>query len=158
MGTGRRFHAPTSEDMVDFGRKLGASLFDGAVVGLTGPLGAGKTTLARGIAQGMGIDEGFVVSSPTYTLLQSYPCGRRTLHHLDLYRIDGRHDLDSTGYRDAVGGPVVLLVEWPEREPSVMTKEHLLVRISYAGEGRFVDLLPSGSRYEEVVRKTLGSP
>ena len=92
------------EDMVALGQYAGEMLFDGAVIGLSGPLGTGKTTLARGIAEGMGINEDYVVSSPTYTLMQSYPCRDRLLHHLDLYRITSSEDLDSTGYRDSIGG------------------------------------------------------
>ena len=139
--------------MVSLGQQLGETLFGGAVVGLSGPLGAGKTTLARGIAKGLMIDSEYVVSSPTYTILQSYPCSERDLHHLDLYRITSPDDLDSTGYRDHVGGNAVLLVEWPEREPSVLPPENLVVRIEYRGEGRVVTLLPTGACYEELVEQ-----
>jgi len=148
----RRWKIETPEAMVELGHLIGGALFDGAVVGLSGPLGAGKTTLARGIAAGMGMDEDYVVSSPTYTLLQSYPCTGRFLHHLDLYRITGPEDLDSTGHRDHVGGNAVLLVEWPEREPSVLPPENLVIRIEYCEEGREVTLQPSGARYEALVR------
>ena len=93
----------TPEEMIRLGALIGRQLFDGSVVGLIGPLGAGKTTLARGIAEGMGICEGYVVSSPTYTIMQVYPCQDAELSHLDLYRISGTEDLDSTGFRDAAG-------------------------------------------------------
>ena len=153
MVRGTRLPVDSPEEMIDLGKRLGELLFDGAVIGLSGPLGAGKTTLARGIAEGLGIEEGYVVSSPTYTLIQTYPCAELDLHHLDLFRIKGRDDLDSTGYRDHVGGGAVLMVEWPEREPSVLPAENLLVQIDYMGEGREVTLLPSGERYEEMVGK-----
>jgi tRNA threonylcarbamoyladenosine biosynthesis protein TsaE len=141
--------------MVELGHRIGNVLFDGAVVGLSGPLGAGKTTLVRGIAAGMGIDGGYAVSSPTYTILQSYPCSGRVLHHLDLYRIVGQEDLDSTGYRDHFGGNTILVVEWPEKEPSVLTPENLIVKIDYQGEERDVTLVASGSRYEELVEQVM---
>lgn len=145
----------TPEEMAILGRRLGELLFDGAVIGLSGPLGAGKTTLARGIAEGMGLDEGYVVSSPTYTIMQSYPCSNRDLHHLDLYRIKSPDDLDSTGYRDCVGGNTVLLVEWPEKEPSVLPPDNLVVKIEYQEEEREVTLLPSGDRYDELMRRLM---
>ena len=101
----------------------------------------------------MGIDSGYVVSSPTYTLMQTYPCSGRDLHHLDLYRIDGPYDLDSTGYRDSIDGRSVLLVEWPEREPSVLPEEKLVVKIEYGTRGRDVVLVPTGERYRELAEK-----
>ena len=94
-GSRTRLAIGTPEEMIALGRRLGEILFDGAAVGLSGPLGAGKTTLARGIAEGLGIEEGYVVSSPTYTIMQSYPCSERDLHHMDLYRIKSPDDLDS---------------------------------------------------------------
>jgi tRNA threonylcarbamoyladenosine biosynthesis protein TsaE len=155
MGHGTRLTIGTPEEMIALGRCLGEVLFDGAVVGLSGPLGAGKTTLARGIAEGLEIEEGYVVSSPTYTIMQSYPCSERDLHHMDLYRIKGPDDLDSTGYRDHVGGNMVLMVEWPEREPSVMPPENLIVNIDYREEGREVTLIPAGELYEELVEQVV---
>jgi tRNA threonylcarbamoyladenosine biosynthesis protein TsaE len=143
------------EDMVSLGRCAGEAFFDGAVIGLSGALGAGKTTLARGIAEGMGIDEDYVVSSPTYTIMQTYPCRDRLLHHLDLYRITGQEDLDSTGYRDSIGGRMVLLVEWPEREPSVLPPENLVIRIEYQAFGREVTFIPSGKSYEDLAKRVV---
>jgi tRNA threonylcarbamoyladenosine biosynthesis protein TsaE len=162
MDSGSRFFIGKPEEMTALGMILGRNLFKGAVVGLSGPLGAGKTTLAGGIAEGMEIDSSYVVSSPTYTLLQTYPCSRGDLHHLDLYRIQGPGDLDSTGYRDHLGGSAVLVVEWPEKEPSVLPGENLMILIDYQENGREVTLVPSGHRYEELVEKIterfLGDP
>jgi tRNA threonylcarbamoyladenosine biosynthesis protein TsaE len=147
----------TPEEMIRLGALIGRHLFEGAVVGLTGPLGAGKTTIARGIAEGLGIRDGFVLSSPTYTIMQVYPCSELELHHLDLYRISGVDDLDSTGYRDASGKGKVLIVEWPEREPSVLPDENLQIRIEYTGSGRDVVILAVGSCYEKSVKEIVDS-
>jgi len=155
MGRSYRLSVKSPETMVELGTQLGKNMFHEAVLGLSGPLGAGKTTLARGIAKGLGIDAGYVVSSPTYTLMQSYPCAMGELHHLDLYRITGPEDLESTGYRDHLGGKTFLVVEWPEREPSVLPHENLVVVIEYRGEGREVRLVPSGGPYDELVKKIL---
>jgi tRNA threonylcarbamoyladenosine biosynthesis protein TsaE len=150
-----RLSVETPEKMLALGQRLGEILFDGAVLGLSGPLGAGKTTLARGIAEGLEVDDGYVVSSPTYTIMQSYPCSERELHHLDLYRITSPDDLDSTGYRDHVGGNAVLIVEWPEREPSVLPPENLIVYIEYRDEGRDVTFVPTGEQYVELVERIM---
>jgi tRNA threonylcarbamoyladenosine biosynthesis protein TsaE len=143
--------------MIKLGRTIGNLLFDGAVVGLKGPLGAGKTTLARGIAEGMGLDEGYLVSSPTYTIMQNYPCSGLEMCHLDLYRIQGVDDLDSTGYRDAVGEGRVLVVEWPEREPAVLPAQHLMIDVRYDNEERVVTLTPAGDRYISLVNQMVSS-
>jgi tRNA threonylcarbamoyladenosine biosynthesis protein TsaE len=137
--------------MLGLGKDIGCLIFEEAVIGLIGPLGAGKTTLARGIAEGMGISDGYIVSSPTYTIMQVYPCEKGELYHLDLYRISGPDDLDSTGYRDATGEGKVLIVEWADRVPTVLPRQNLEVHISYSGKGRDVRLVPVGYRYEQLV-------
>jgi len=138
---------PSPQGMIGLGERIGRRLFEGAVIGLSGPLGAGKTTLVRGIAAGMGIDEGYIVSSPTYTVLQVYPCGRKELFHLDLYRVQGPEDLDSTGYREGMGKGRVLVIEWVEKIPSALPPEHLGIIIEYDEGGRLVRFLPQGEKY-----------
>lgn len=93
-----------------FGHALGTVLLSGDFVGLTGQLGAGKTLFSRGVAQGAGValDD---VSSPTYSIIQSYQ-GRLTLHHVDLYRLTSEADLYSTGFHELVEGEGAFLVEW----------------------------------------------
>ncbi|UCF31806.1 MAG: tRNA (adenosine(37)-N6)-threonylcarbamoyltransferase complex ATPase subunit type 1 TsaE [bacterium] len=151
MTLSRKIHISEPEDMIRLGETIGRLLFPGAVIGLIGPLGAGKTTLVRGIASGMGIEDGYIVSSPTFTLLQNYPCQSGELWHLDLYRISGEEDLDSTGYRDSVDGARVLIVEWADRQPQVLPEEHLAVTIGYEPDGRTVTLDPKGGRYRSLV-------
>jgi tRNA threonylcarbamoyladenosine biosynthesis protein TsaE len=101
---------------------------------LTGELGTGKTTLARGLLRALGVED--VVRSPSYTLVESYePAGHRVLH-LDLYRLGGAADLEALGLRDELEAGVLLLVEWPERAPSMLPTPDLLVALNMAGEGR----------------------
>jgi len=149
---------PSPQGMIGLGERIGRRLFEGSVVGLSGPLGAGKTTLVRGIAAGMGIDEGYLVSSPTYTVLQVYPCGKKELYHLDLYRIEGPEDLDSTGYREGMEKGRVLLIEWVEKIPSALPPEHLIILIEYSKAGRLVRLLPQGEKYTALVSGILRGP
>lgn len=95
------------------GRELAASLSGGAVILLSGNLGAGKTTFVRGLARGLGIDPG-EVSSPTFTLVHEYRGGRLALYHADLYRLDGTA-VEDVGLDDPGVADGVLAIEWPDR-------------------------------------------
>jgi tRNA threonylcarbamoyladenosine biosynthesis protein TsaE len=101
---------------------------------LSGDLGAGKTTVARGLLRALGVAE--IVRSPSYTLLETYePEGHRVLH-LDLYRLSGGDELQALGLRDELDAGVLLLVEWPERAREALPAPDLELRLSMAGEGR----------------------
>jgi len=105
---------------------------------LTGELGTGKTTVARGLLRALGVED--VVRSPSYTLVESYePAGYRVLH-LDLYRLGEAADLETLGLRDELEEGVLLLVEWPERAPSMLPVPDLRVSLRVAGEGRIARL------------------
>ena len=103
----------SEEETAAVARQLAAQLAAGAVLLLSGDLGAGKTAFVRGLAQGLGVDPE-EVSSPTFTLVHEYRGGRLTLFHADLYRLD-RADTDDLGLQDADVAAGVLAVEWPER-------------------------------------------
>ena len=95
------------------GEALGATLEAGAVVLLRGPLGVGKTVLARGISAGLGVAPR-EVRSPSFTLVNQYP-GRVPVFHVDLYRCEAATDLDELGLDEILAGAGVCLIEWPER-------------------------------------------
>jgi tRNA threonylcarbamoyladenosine biosynthesis protein TsaE len=97
------------------GRAFAAPLAPGAVVLLSGDLGAGKTAFVRGMAAGLGIDPG-EVSSPTFTLIQEYRGGRLVLRHVDLYRL-APNEVDDLGLEEMALEPGVLALEWPDRLP-----------------------------------------
>ena len=107
-------HTTTSEhETVAVARALSATLSSGAVLLLSGNLGAGKTAFVRGLAEGLGIDSG-EVSSPTFTLVHEYRGGRLTLYHVDLYRLD-RAATDDLGLEELGIKNGVLAIEWPDR-------------------------------------------
>ena len=103
-------------------------------VHLHGELGAGKTTLVRGLLRELGVTG--TVRSPSYTLLESYDCNGRAVLHVDLYRLAGSGDVASLGLRDEALPGVLLLVEWPERATDSLPGADLHVRLSIEGESR----------------------
>jgi tRNA threonylcarbamoyladenosine biosynthesis protein TsaE len=113
----KTWRSPTAEATEAFGAKLAASRPPRAdsltVVCLTGDLGAGKTTLARGFLQALGVAG--VIRSPTYTLLETYETPAATVVHLDLYRLRDTAELEPLGLRDLALPGHVWLIEWPER-------------------------------------------
>lgn len=104
----------SSEETIQLGRDLGAQLKPPVLVLLSGELGAGKTTLTKGIVSGTGAIGEDEVTSPTFTLVHKYGNGSR-VYHVDLYRIGDSHDLETLGLEDVLSEPGVVLVEWPER-------------------------------------------
>lgn len=116
------------------GKQLGQRLQDGDEVGLVGPLGAGKTALVRGLAAGLGLDED-EVTSPTYSLVQTYRGGRLVLHHADAYRLAFEGELRATGLFDVLDEGGVLALEWADRFPGALGGQALWVRLEVAGEG-----------------------
>lgn len=131
---------PDEPAMIDFGRSLAGRLRRGGVVYLVGDLGAGKTTLARGILRGLG--HAGRVKSPTYGLLESYDCDGLTVHHLDLYRLEGAADLVDLGLEDLLDPGSLLLVEWPERGAGGLPAATLTVTLRDAHPGREVTMEP----------------
>jgi tRNA threonylcarbamoyladenosine biosynthesis protein TsaE len=120
------------------GETLAGCLRDGDVVLLHGDLGAGKTTLAKGLASALGIQD--VVSSPSFSLINEYETGSANavtrLYHLDLYRLRSEDDLASIGFEDFMApADGISLVEWPERAATALPERFLLVEIETLGAG-----------------------
>lgn len=141
------------------GAAIGRRLRPGDVVLLHGDLGAGKTTLTQGIAEGLGIHD--YVQSPTFTLVAEHS-GRTAagdpivLYHLDLYRLSGAHDLESFGY-DEFLAPVdgITVIEWPERAEGWLPDAYLLVHLEVAGPEQrriTVEAIPNVGHLADLVR------
>ena len=120
-------------------RELAPHLHAGGCIHLAGPLGAGKTTFARALLRALGAGER--VKSPTYTLIETYALPGLTAQHLDLYRIGAAEELEWLGLRDLADGPVLWLIEWPERGAAAIPAPDLTVRLAHAACGRDVHVL-----------------
>jgi tRNA threonylcarbamoyladenosine biosynthesis protein TsaE len=104
----------SSDETIQHGREIGAQLRAPVLVLLFGELGAGKTTLAKGIVSGMGAAEEDEVTSPTFTLVHKYDRGV-CVYHVDLYRVSDFHDLETLGLEDVFSEQAVVIVEWPNK-------------------------------------------
>jgi tRNA threonylcarbamoyladenosine biosynthesis protein TsaE len=127
------FKTASEEETIALGEKLAHQLPRHAAVLLIGNLGAGKTTLAKGIAKGLGAADPDQVSSPTFTLIHEYG-NLRKIYHVDLYRLDRVGEVAALGLDELFEKDSVVLVEWGERFPQIMPSERIEIRIE-AGEG-----------------------
>ena len=133
-----------------FGRGLGALLEKGMVVALNGELGAGKTTLVKAVATGLGILEEDVCS-PSYTLINEYE-GRLPVYHFDLYRLTDSSELYELGYDDYLEGEGISIVEWADAVPDALPGEYLSIKIEIVSDDeRCFTVTAAGKRYETLV-------
>lgn len=121
-----------------FAARLLPCLSGAPLVFLQGQLGAGKTTLVRGILRALG-HEG-PVKSPTYTLLEPYEVDGRTVYHFDLYRIGDSEELDFIGMDELLDADAIKLVEWPEQGAGRLPEADVTIRMSLEGEGRRIEV------------------
>jgi tRNA threonylcarbamoyladenosine biosynthesis protein TsaE len=134
-----------------FGHRLAVLLFPGAVVALVGPLGAGKTHLVRAVAEGLGVADSRVVTSPTFVLIQEYQA-RLPIYHFDAYRLHGDAEFADLGAHEYFEGNGVCLVEWADRVAECLPKEFLRITMEVTGEtSRRATLEGVGERYRELV-------
>lgn len=135
-----------------FGYQLGQIAEAGDLFLLSGPLGAGKTRFAQGLAGGLGIEE--PINSPTFTLVNEYHGGRLPFYHMDLYRLADDDDVATVGIDDYFDLDGVVVVEWPERGAGWLPDDALNVRLRYAENShRMIDFMPCGMRASDLVAR-----
>ncbi len=133
-----RFETNSEEETIELGCRIARVIGGGAVVLLIGNLGAGKTTLAKGIVTGLAAADPEEVSSPTYTLIHEYP---NAVYHIDLYRLDTAREVSALGLDEIFDRPrAVVLIEWGERFPQLMPERRLEIRITADEDHRLFEL------------------
>jgi len=128
----------TEADTVSFGSALAPALEPGMVVYLVGELGAGKTTLARGILRGLG--HAGKVKSPSFALVEPYTFSRLYLYHFDFYRFTDPEELGDAGFREYFNPDSVCLVEWPENAAGKLPVADVSIQLKVAGAGRQLEI------------------
>jgi tRNA threonylcarbamoyladenosine biosynthesis protein TsaE len=129
----------SAEETIAYGRKLAVELSPPLIVLLRGDLGAGKTTLVKGIAEGFEAARAEDVTSPTFTLVHEYRGPRATLYHIDLYRIDTQRELETLGLDDLLAPNSILLIEWGEKFPSLQREKNVEIALERVEDGQAGD-------------------
>lgn len=131
----------SAADTFAYGKALGEKAVSGEIYTLTGDLGVGKTVFTQGFAAGLGIME--PVSSPTFTILQTYGGGRMPLHHFDVYRIGDVEEMEEIGYEDCFYGDGVCLIEWADQIAEILPEDCIHITIEKD--------LPKGFDYRRIM-------
>ena len=129
-----RYRTASEAETIALGQRLAAELPPRGVVLLIGQLGAGKTTLAKGIVSGVGAAPPEEVSSPTFTLIHEYGDGR--VYHIDLYRLEDARETATLGLEELFDRDALILIEWGERFPRILPPARIEIRIHATGDER----------------------
>lgn len=144
----RRFHLKTPADTEALGRALAKLAQPGTVIALSGPLGAGKTCLARGLIEALQMGRPEDIVSPTFTLAQTYDTAGGQVWHFDLYRLKHPDEVIELGFEDALAD--ICIVEWPERLGRLLPAVRIDVALAHVGAERTATITGHGNRTEAV--------
>lgn len=125
------FYTSSHEETVELGRQIGKGLKAGAVIALTGELGAGKTSFTQGIAEGLGVTS--YVKSPSFTIVNEYK-GTLPVYHIDLYRLGDVNEIYELGIDEYLYRDGVTIIEWAEKAYPILSEEYILIKFFYTGE------------------------
>ena len=142
-------HLPDENATLALGAALAPRLAPGLVIALRGELGAGKTTLVRGLLRALG--HAGRVKSPTYTLVEVYELSRLSLYHFDFYRFHDPSEWIDAGFRDMFNGQGICLIEWPERARGQLPPADLEISLALAEPGRSATLTASSPAGEALL-------
>lgn len=148
-------YIPDEISMLRFGKKLAETLIvlptqKAIMIYLNGDLGAGKTTLTRGMLQGIGHQGN--VKSPTYTLVEEYNIAGKMIYHFDLYRLADPEELEFMGIRDYFETNSICLIEWSEKGQGILPDADLFVNIDYHDDARNIELVSQSELGEKIIQ------
>ena len=127
------FNCKSQEETIQLGYKIGSLLRPGDVIAMSGTLGAGKTTITKGIAQALGIED--TITSPTFCLISEYQGTKLTLNHMDVYRLEGDEDFLNLGVEEMLYGDGICIVEWSDKVKKSMPKKTIWMTIKPEDDG-----------------------
>ena len=120
------FKTFSEDETISLGKKIGSLLKKGDVIAMQGTLAAGKTTITKGIANSLGVEDD--ITSPTFCLVSEYE-GKMPLYHIDVYRLDGQEDFETLGPEEMLYGEGVTIIEWSEKIMNVLPKSSIILKI-----------------------------
>ena len=134
----------------EIARFIGGKLRKGDVLALSGELGSGKTCFTGGLARGLGVDEKYQITSPTFTLINEYPA-RCKLYHFDLYRLNGYSEFEDLGYEEYFCGDGIVVIEWAEKIVKILPANTFFISFKYLDENkRKIIIKGAKSRLKEL--------
>ncbi len=143
-----------AEQTLDLGKQIGKTVSSPFAIALRGDLGAGKTTLVQGLAKGLGVDDNYYITSPTFNIINEYPAKETRLCHLDLYRLGSADELEYIGFDDLGGPDAVIVVEWPGFLEEMQFEFDLEIKFEFDTDyNRVISLFPSGHKGVNLVSK-----
>ncbi|MGQ3684774.1 MAG: tRNA (adenosine(37)-N6)-threonylcarbamoyltransferase complex ATPase subunit type 1 TsaE [Candidatus Loosdrechtia sp.] len=147
------FKSKNADETIKFGERLGRLLAPGDVIAFIGDLGAGKTTLIKGIVLGLGVDNRRAVKSPTFSLVNIYK-GRLPVYHFDAYRLESIQEMIDIGSDEMIFGKGVSLIEWADKVYSSLPKEYIKITLTAISENkRNIEVCGFGDYYCEMLYK-----
>ena len=144
----------SAEQTWEIARFIGGKLREGDVLALSGELGSGKTCFTGGLARGLGVDEKYQITSPTFTLINEYP-GRCKLYHFDVYRLNSYTEFEDLGYEEYFSGKGIVVIEWAEKIVQVLPANTIFISFGYIDENtRKIIIKGLKSRLKELAIDT----
>ena len=142
--------SPNANKTIEVARLLGSKLKKGDILALSGELGSGKTCFTAGLARGLGVNENYQITSPTFTLINEYPA-RCKLYHFDVYRLSGYSEFEDLGYEEYFYSEGIVVIEWAEKIADILPPSAFFIKFEYVDENsRKINIQGPKKRLKEL--------